>query len=325
MSAVGEATSDETETNHIRVGGKPSKSKSSRAHHSDTLEAQKKSLEMPIKNLRLPQNENVRSGPLPGLTELASSIKREGILEPLLAAPARDESGKTIPDTYDLIAGYRRYYAAKSLGMKTVPVRLLDADRDRKHRIAIIENLQREDMNPLDKARGILKLMDQEKIDQKEAAAAIGVSPGFVSQHLALLRLPRPVQDAVAKGRIELTHARTLGRLPEEQMLEELPAAVDMTVTELTNRVEYLLQRNAEKEVAQGEEKPRRPRTPSSGKSLAEVYAETELAPLKKNSLRDTLVLYADKLQRSESENKRTEYKYILKGLEIAAGIKEAK
>lgn len=310
------------------------KKKTSRVHHHDDdklVKAQSEALEYPIKDVILNDERNPRSGLLPDITGLVESIKKEGILEPLIGMQARDEEGNAIEGKIELVAGYRRYKAAKEAGLKTVPVRFISSDRNRQHRVALVENLQRADMNAMDKARGIQKLMEDEELDQKGAAEALGFSPGFISQHLSLLKLPKKAQERVAKGRLEWTSARELGRIGNDDIvIGLLDAAEEMTATDLKNKVEFIIAKEKEKakaaEAKDGTAKPKKKGAKADEpekKSLAEKYAELELEPLKKTDLRTALQQYAEKLDRSESETKRTEYKYVLKGLEIAAGLKE--
>ena len=180
--------------------------------NNETIPNQDDSLAFPIEKLTL-RDKNVRSS-LPDISDLVASIKTEGIIEPLIAVQQGD-------GTAQLIAGYRRYHAALQLKLTKVPVRMVSADEARRHRIALIENLQRADMNPMDRAVGINQMIAQEGIEQREAARKLGVSDGYISQHLALLRLPKKVQMAVRAGQIELAHARQLGRIKDEEKVME--------------------------------------------------------------------------------------------------------
>lgn len=294
-------------------------------------------LEFPIAHIAL-REKNIRAE-YTKMAELSASISAEGIIEPLvverLLNPDKTPSGKA-----ELIAGYRRYFAAKKLGMATVPVRFINADEARKHRLAMIENIQREDMNPMDVAIGIRQMMDNEQLDQKSVAESLGISEGYVSQHLSLLKLPPKAQRAVKNGDIEMTHARALGRLKDpDSVLGLLKEATTMTAADLNNKVEFVLQKERAREEKQpdkapaaqpvADEKVRKgakasddPPLAKEKKSLAERYAEIEMAPLNKTSLREEMMAVAIKLERAETEAKRTEYKYTLKGLEIAAGVK---
>jgi len=283
--------------------------------------------------------DNVRSD-LGNISDLAASITSEGLIEPVIVTPMYDDTNK-FTGKYGLSVGYRRYAAAKQAGLKEVPVRVMDLSDDKKLRVALIENIQREDMNPLDKARGIQMMLAQEGMDQKTAAKTLGVSEGFISQHLGLLKLPKQVQNAIKNEKIDFGQARLLAKIKdEEKMVDLLPAVPDLTSSQLQIKVEQIVSKikekeEAEKEKAEASEKKKPKKAKSEGeddaeedakpakKSLAEKYAEMELEPLTKSALREQLEFYANKLERSESEEKRMEYKFILKGMEICAGLKE--
>lgn len=277
---------------------------------------------------KLVVGKNVRST-LPSVTDLVASIEREGILEPLLAVMQADGFAK-------VIAGHRRYHAAKALGMKFLPVRFIEADDDRSRRVALIENLQREDMNPLDKAQAIADMIASETMEQRHAAKALGVSDGFISQHLALLRLPKKAQAALRSGSLELAHARQLGRVKDEDaMMEFLKLAPGLTSAALSDKVDAYLQK--EKEKAEKAEKAAKKKTRAKAKNgaeeddeeadaeptLADLYAAKKLEPLKKTDMTEALKFYANKLERAEADSKKAEYKWILRGLEIASGLFE--
>lgn len=283
--------------------------------------------EFPLNKLVL-QEDNVRSV-LPDVTELADSIRAEGILEPLIAVPAGDGNAM-------LVAGFRRYHAAQQVGLTKVPVRLITADANRRRRVALIENLQRVDMNPLDKAIHITAMMENEFVEQKDVAKALGVSDGFVSQHLALLRLPKKIQVAVRNGDIELAHARQLTRVKdEEKALEFLALANTLTSASLSDKIDIYLQKEKERADKLAKNERLKAKASKRGKlgikdveedappTMAEQYAAKKLEPLKKTDLQEALKFYANKYERSESEGKKAAYKNVLKGLEIAAGLLE--
>lgn len=277
------------------------------------------------------RDKNIRST-LPDISELVASIKAEGILEPLIAVPLGD-------GTAQLVAGYRRYYAAMELKLAFVPVRQLPADENRRHRIALIENLQRSDMNAIDKAVAIAEMIEKEGIEQRHAAKMLGVSDGYISQHLTLLRLPKKIQAEVKSGKLELAHARQLARVKnEEQQLEFLKLAGTLTSAGLGDKVDAYLQKEKEKEdkAAAAEKKKLKAATrkklgvaaaddddDDKEPTLAEIYGEKKLEPMKKTEMMDALKHFANKLERAEAETKKAEYKGILKGLEIASGILE--
>jgi ParB family chromosome partitioning protein len=136
------------------------------------------------------------------LDDLISSIKEHGILQPLVVSFGDNQ--------YELIAGERRWRAAKALGLKTVPALVRDASKQQKLEWALIENLQRADLNPLEEALAYRALMDEFNFTQEEAATRVGKSRPVVANTLRLLELPEYIQDALKEGKITKSHARTL-------------------------------------------------------------------------------------------------------------------
>ncbi len=136
------------------------------------------------------------------LTELASSIREHGILQPLLVAPS---GGR-----YQLIAGERRLRAAKIAGLKEVPVVTRTLDEQSKLELALIENVQRENLNPIEAAASYKKLMDEFNLTQDEIARKVGKARPTIANTIRLLSLPVEIKQALAKGKISEGHARTL-------------------------------------------------------------------------------------------------------------------
>ncbi len=137
------------------------------------------------------------------LQELASSIKEHGLLQPLVV---RALAG----GRFELIAGERRLRAAKSIGLKVVPVLVRTASAQSSLEMALIENVQREDINPLDCARAYKRLSDEFGLTQEQVAARVGKSRVSVANSLRILRLPEAVQEAISEGVISEGHARAL-------------------------------------------------------------------------------------------------------------------
>ncbi len=146
------------------------------------------------------------------LNELAESISQYGVLQPLLVRPRKDGS-------YQIVAGERRWRAAKLAGLKEVPVTVRDLSDDETAAIALIENLQREDLNPIEQAQGLSELIENYGLTQEEAAYRVGKSRPAVANVLRLLKLPDDIRDMVAEGKISEGHARAiLGFENEEDM-----------------------------------------------------------------------------------------------------------
>ena len=142
--------------------------------------------------------------PPESLTELAASIREHGILQPLIVSQG------TNADQYILIAGERRLRAARSIGLKTVPVILRQATNQQRLELALIENIQRTDLAPLDTAEAYRQLADEFGLSHDEIAERVGKSRAAVSNTLRLLRLPDSVRIALVEGKISEGHARAL-------------------------------------------------------------------------------------------------------------------
>ena len=141
------------------------------------------------------------------LNELAASIKEQGLLQPILIRAIGQKNGK---DTYEIIAGERRFRAAKIAGLTEVPVLVKNVDDQTTAAMALIENMQREDLNPLEEAQGIHRLITDFAFTHEQAALAVGRSRSAVSNLLRLLNLAKPVQTMLMAGDIDMGHARAL-------------------------------------------------------------------------------------------------------------------
>ena len=141
------------------------------------------------------------------LNELAASIKEQGLLQPILIRAIGQKNGK---DIYEIIAGERRFRAAKIAGLTEVPVLVKNVDDQTTAAMALIENMQREDLNPLEEAQGIHRLITDFNFTHEQAAVAVGRSRSAVSNLLRLLNLAKPVQTMLMAGDIDMGHARAL-------------------------------------------------------------------------------------------------------------------
>ncbi len=141
------------------------------------------------------------------LNELAASIKEQGLLQPILIRAIGQKNGK---DIYEIIAGERRFRAAKIAGLTEVPVLVKNVDDQTTAAMALIENMQREDLNPLEEAQGIHRLITDFNFTHEQAAIAVGRSRSAVSNLLRLLNLAKPVQTMLMAGDIDMGHARAL-------------------------------------------------------------------------------------------------------------------
>ena len=137
------------------------------------------------------------------LEELAASIKAQGLIQPISVRPV--DSGR-----FEIIAGERRWRAAQIAGLSEVPVLIRDIPDDAALAMSLIENIQREDLNPLEEAAGIQRLIDEFEMTHQQAADAVGRSRSAASNLLRLLQLAKPAQDMLMAGDIEMGHARSL-------------------------------------------------------------------------------------------------------------------
>lgn len=184
------------------------------------------------------------------LQELADSIQRHGILQPI--AVRRQGGG------YELIAGERRLRAAKLAGLPEIPCLLLSADEAQSGLLALVENLQRKDLDCWEEAEGIARLMQRCGLSQEEAARRLGKSPSAVANKLRLLKLPPDVLENLRSYGLSERHGRALLRLPEpgsQRMALEYIAANDLTVAATEEYIEALL---TAPEEAQEKPEPRR-------------------------------------------------------------------
>ncbi|MEI6528989.1 MAG: ParB/RepB/Spo0J family partition protein [Candidatus Falkowbacteria bacterium] len=169
------------------------------------------------------------------LNDLAESIKQHGIISPLIVTKK--------DDGYELIAGERRLRSAKLIGLKEVPVIVREEKDQKKLEIALIENLQREDLNPLETARAYQRLIDEFSITQEEAARKLGKARSSVANALRLLALPLEIQEALASGKISEAHAKYLlgleGEAKQINMLKKIMRQ-NLTVAETDKEIKRL-------------------------------------------------------------------------------------
>ena len=133
---------------------------------------------------------------------LVESIKQHGILQPIIVRP--------LSHGYMLIAGERRWRAAKQLGLKEIPAIVRDTDGLHSLEIALIENIQREDLNPIEKAKGFKELINKFDLTQEQVAKTVGKDRSSVTNYLRLLDLPQEIQDNVSRGTLSMGHARAI-------------------------------------------------------------------------------------------------------------------
>lgn len=179
------------------------------------------------------------------LEQLANSIKTQGLLQPVVVRP--------VADGYELIAGERRWRAAGLAGLTHIPAVVRQVDDRTTAALALVENLQREDLNALEKAQGIKRLIEEFGLTHQQAGEALGHSRTHISNLLRLLDLAPAVQGLVETGQIDMGHARALlplDKAHQEEVAEKI-AARQMSVREVESLVARLLQAPADKAPAE--------------------------------------------------------------------------
>ncbi len=154
------------------------------------------------------------------LDELTASLRERGMIQPIVARPVRGA-----PDAYEIIAGERRWRAAQRAGLHEVPVVIIEATDEESLQLAIIENVQRADLNPLEEAEGYRALMEDFSHTQDDIAKMVGKSRSHVANTLRLLKLPPSIRAYIFKGKLDAGHARMLvGQPNAEKLAEEIVA-----------------------------------------------------------------------------------------------------
>lgn len=182
------------------------------------------------------------------LAELAASIRSQGLMQPLLVRPVDR-------DRYELIAGERRWRAAQMAGLEEVPAVVRDVADDAALAMSLIENIQRENLNPMEEAHGIQRLLDEFRMTHEQAADAVGRSRSATTNLLRLLKLAKPVQEMLMEGALEMGHARALLSLDGARQIEvgHRVAAKGLSVRETEALVQKLMRGPAAKRKARGD------------------------------------------------------------------------
>lgn len=149
------------------------------------------------------------------LEELAASIEKDGLLQPILVRTVK-------PDSYQIIAGERRWQACRIAGMKTVPIRIKDVDDGKALELALVENIQRSDLNPIEEAYGYRRMMERNNMTQSDVAQAMSKGRSTVANALRLLELPEDAQRLLYEEKISAGHARAILSIPSKEGREKL-------------------------------------------------------------------------------------------------------
>jgi ParB family chromosome partitioning protein len=204
---------------------------------SDDDEGQRESLQMlPVDRLRPGKYQPRTRMDAASLAELALSIKEQGVMQPILVRPVDGSR-------FEIVAGERRWRAAQQAGLREVPALVRTVPDQAALAVALIENIQREDLNPLEEAKGLERLIEEFGLTHEAAAKAVGRSRSAVSNLLRLTSLAPPVQEYLLAGKLEMGHARALLALPVAQQSGAASRVVEaqMSVRE-TERMVHALQ-----------------------------------------------------------------------------------
>lgn len=169
------------------------------------------------------------------LAELAASIRESGIVQPILV---RRHQGR-----FQIIAGERRWRAAQSLGLRSVPVAIRDVPDERLLELALVENIQREELQPLEEAQAFQRLQEELRLTQEEIARRVGRERSTIANTLRLLRLPREARELLAAGKLDAGHARallSLERVEDQLALARAVAKHGLSVREVERRAAAL-------------------------------------------------------------------------------------
>ena len=174
-------------------------------------EEKKNSIEIPLDEIRSNPYQPRKTFNEESLRELADSIKEYGVVEPIIV--------KKSVKGYEIVAGERRTKAAKMAGLTTIPAIVKDFSDSDMMEIALLENIQREDLNPIDEAESISGIIRLKGYTQEEFARRFGKSRSYITNLLGILKLPKEVQAKVKEGKLSMSHARSLSKLDDEQKI----------------------------------------------------------------------------------------------------------
>ena len=200
---------------------------------------------LPTSALRPNARNPRRSFAAADLEELAASLRERGIIQPIVVRSLRG-----VPDGYEIIAGERRWRAAQRAGLHEVPVVVIEATDAEALQLAIIENVQRADLNPLEEAEGYRALMEEFHNSQEEIAKIVGKSRSYIANTLRLLKLPDAVKGYIQDGRLTAGHARMLIGEPNAEQLAQDIVARDLNVREVEAMARERAQKSGKKQTS---------------------------------------------------------------------------
>ncbi len=181
---------------------------------NELLSKREEIIKIPVINIKESKFQTRRKITPESLKELVESIKEKGIIEPVIVRP--------IKEGYEIIAGHRRFLAAKEIGLMEIPCIVKEVSDTEAAEISIIENIQRENLNPIEEAIAIKRLIDEFNLTHEEVAKKIGKSRVYVTNLLRLLKLPSEIKEKIEKGELSEGHARVLLSLKDEEEMIKL-------------------------------------------------------------------------------------------------------
>tara|TARA_B100000029_G_scaffold233832_1_gene231120 strand:- start:938 stop:1789 length:852 start_codon:yes stop_codon:yes gene_type:complete len=173
------------------------------------------------------------------LNDLANSIKERGIIQPIVVRPSKSQNEK-----FEIIAGERRWLAAQKANLDSVPVVILNVDDEKSLEFAIVENVQRQDLNPVEEAKGYQKLIDEFNYNQEKLSKFIGKSRSYIANSLRLLSLSPDVIDHIEKGILTAGHARALIGVPNSGIIAKKIIKNGLSVRQVENLVKVFKNKN---------------------------------------------------------------------------------
>lgn len=189
-------------------------------------------LKIPVEKIKTNPEQPRQNFNHEAMEELVNSILEHGILQPLIASKDEEQG------FYQLIAGERRLKAAQIAGLKTVPIIIREAQKSKKLQLALVENIQRQNLNPIEEARAYQRLIDEFNLTQEEVAKKVGKNRATIANILRILSLPKEIQEALSSSKINLGHAKIILGLnnPKEQLkLFEKILRYELNVRETEN------------------------------------------------------------------------------------------
>ena len=204
------------------------------------------------------------------LAELASSIKTNGVIQPLIVR----ESGTG----YELVAGERRWRASRLAGLRKIPCIVRNFDDRQNAIVAIIENMQREDLNPIEEARGLRSMTEKYGFTQEQISASLGRSRTYIANSIRLLKLPEEIQEYVSSGQMSAAHGRTIINIPDKARQKEV--AYKIIRNDLSVRATEKLAEKIKDELKPERKKRKKPSKSENARSAEIEAVERELMSL---------------------------------------------